>query len=179
MNVLTKLLFKDLFASEQPHLTGFEVNELNELLLEFARKVAIINVDKLKDYCSDESYNLIVAWLSTGNEKISDTVKEIVDGLDKAASAPDFEISDARYAISAVVSVIGGFSPLAVAHNAAFYSALSSAEYGELSEELDKLNGVLEAMININSACDNCTAYPFYERGKTPLCKTCEDNPNK
>ena len=176
MNMLTKLLFKDLFTSEQPHLTGFEVNEL---LLEFARKVAIINVDKLKDYCPDESYNLIVAWLTTGDEKISDTVKEIVDGLDKAASDPDLEVSDARYAISAVASAIGGFSPLAVALNAAFYSALSSAEYGELPEELEKLNEILEEMINKNSACDNCTAYPFLERGKTPLCKTCKDNPNK
>jgi hypothetical protein len=29
----------------------------------------------------------------------------------------------------------------------------------------------------INSVCDYCTAYPFDERGKTPLCKTCKDNP--
>jgi len=25
--------------------------------------------------------------------------------------------------------------------------------------------------------CDSCTAYPFDERGKTPLCGTCKDNP--
>jgi hypothetical protein len=29
----------------------------------------------------------------------------------------------------------------------------------------------------IKSVCDYCTAYPFDERGKTPLCKTCKDNP--
>ena len=29
----------------------------------------------------------------------------------------------------------------------------------------------------IKSVCDDCTAYPFYERGKTPLCGTCKDNP--
>ena len=29
----------------------------------------------------------------------------------------------------------------------------------------------------IESVCDDCTAYPFDERGKTPLCKTCKDNP--
>ena len=29
------------------------------------------------------------------------------------------------------------------------------------------------------SVCDECTAYPFDERGKTPLCKTCKDNPSQ
>jgi hypothetical protein len=29
----------------------------------------------------------------------------------------------------------------------------------------------------MQSVCDYCTAYPFDERGKTPLCKTCKDNP--
>jgi hypothetical protein len=27
------------------------------------------------------------------------------------------------------------------------------------------------------SVCDDCTAYPFDKRGKTPLCKSCKDNP--
>ena len=31
----------------------------------------------------------------------------------------------------------------------------------------------------IKSVCDDCTAYPFDERGKTPLCKTCKDNPKQ
>jgi hypothetical protein len=31
----------------------------------------------------------------------------------------------------------------------------------------------------VKSVCDDCTAYPFYERGKTPLCKTCKDNPSQ
>jgi hypothetical protein len=29
----------------------------------------------------------------------------------------------------------------------------------------------------IKSVCDDCTAYPFDERGKTPLCSTCKNNP--
>ena len=28
----------------------------------------------------------------------------------------------------------------------------------------------------IKSVCDDCTAYPFDERGKTPLCETCRGN---
>jgi len=31
----------------------------------------------------------------------------------------------------------------------------------------------------MKSVCDDCTAYPFDERGKTPLCKTCKDNPSQ
>lgn len=31
----------------------------------------------------------------------------------------------------------------------------------------------------IKSVCDDCTAYPFDERGKTPLCGTCKDNPRQ
>jgi hypothetical protein len=31
----------------------------------------------------------------------------------------------------------------------------------------------------IKSVCDDCTAYPFDERGKTPLCNTCKDNPKQ
>jgi len=31
----------------------------------------------------------------------------------------------------------------------------------------------------IKSVCDDCTAYPFDERGKTPLCKTCKYNPSQ
>lgn len=38
---------------------------------------------------------------------------------------------------------------------------------------------VLDLFDVIKSVCDDCTAYPFYERGKTPLCKTCKDNPSQ
>ena len=41
--------------------------------------------------------------------------------------------------------------------------------------EFDKLNKPAV----IKSVCNDCTAYPFDERGKTPLCKTCKDNPSQ
>ena len=47
--------------------------------------------------------------------------------------------------------------------------------YYDLKGEVKKLN--IPAVIK--SVCDDCTAYPFYERGKTPLCKTCKDNPSQ
>lgn len=31
----------------------------------------------------------------------------------------------------------------------------------------------------LKSVCDDCTAYPFDERGKTPLCSTCKYNPKQ
>jgi hypothetical protein len=42
-------------------------------------------------------------------------------------------------------------------------------------EQVKKLN--IPAVIK--SVCDDCTAYPFDERGKTPLCSTCKDNPKQ
>ena len=47
--------------------------------------------------------------------------------------------------------------------------------YYDLKGEVKKLN--IAAVIK--SVCDDCTAYPFDERGKTPLCKTCKDNPSQ
>ena len=42
---------------------------------------------------------------------------------------------------------------------------------------IEAINQVLRQPPVISSVCDECTAYPFDERGKTPLCKTCKDNP--
>lgn len=46
-----------------------------------------------------------------------------------------------------------------------------------LMAEYAAKNCVVPAVIK--SVCDDCTAYPFDERGKTPLCKTCKDNPSQ
>ena len=47
------------------------LNELIEkapehTLREFARKCALRHVEKIKPYCSDKDYELIVKWLETG-----------------------------------------------------------------------------------------------------------------
>ena len=52
--------------------------------------------------------------------------------------------------------------------------------YNDYAEWLEqKLVKLLTITPVIKSVCDECTAYPFDERGKTPLCKTCKDNPSQ
>ena len=43
----------------------------------------------------------------------------------------------------------------------------------------EKMMQALNIPCVIKSVCDDCTAYPFDERGKTPLCKTCKKNPSQ
>ena len=47
-----------------------------------------------------------------------------------------------------------------------------------ITEALSRVKKLNEPAV-IKSVCDDCTAYPFDERGKTPLCKTCKDNPSQ
>ena len=57
---------------------------------------------------------------------------------------------------------------------------LKQSQYDELAnyftqQQVKNLN--IPAVIK--SVCNDCTTYPFDERGKTPLCKTCKDNPSQ
>lgn len=52
-----------------------------------------------------------------------------------------------------------------------------------LMNQLDRMEELVNknfALADVSkSVCDDCTAYPFDDRGKTPLCKTCKDNPSQ
>src|SRR5574340_315928 len=43
--------------------------EVRDILRKFARKQALINIEKIKPYCSAENYTLIVKYLETGDEQ--------------------------------------------------------------------------------------------------------------
>ena len=47
-----------------------------------------------------------------------------------------------------------------------------------ITEALSRVKKLNEPAV-IKLVCDDCTAYPFDERGKTPLCKTCKGNPSQ
>lgn len=51
-------------------------------------------------------------------------------------------------------------------------------EIHRLLKELDEVKNLTIPAV-VKSVCDDCIAYPFDERGKTPLCKTCKDNPSQ
>ena len=51
-------------ATERSYIAGFDAEKV---LREFARKQALINIAKIRDYCSEEDYIFIVRWLKHGN----------------------------------------------------------------------------------------------------------------
>jgi hypothetical protein len=53
-------------GSERTYLASASVDKI---LREFARRQALINVEKIKPYCSKENYEVILKWLTTGDEK--------------------------------------------------------------------------------------------------------------
>jgi len=56
-----------LCASERTYIQGFDATVL---FRKFARKQALINIEKIKPYTGTDSYDLIVEYLKTGNEDI-------------------------------------------------------------------------------------------------------------
>ena len=54
-------------ATERKYIRGFNAEKL---LREFARKQALINLEKIKDYTNDDDYDLIERFLLTGDESI-------------------------------------------------------------------------------------------------------------
>lgn len=83
-------------AAERTYLAGFDATDM---LREFARRQALINIEKIKKYCTDDDYALIIRWLNTGDDSILD-----------AANAASSAANAARYG-----------------DNAAWYAAISAA----------------------------------------------------
>ena len=60
-------------ATERTYLAHFDSEKL---LKEFARKQALINIEKIKAYCSTEDYNLILKWLNTGDRELQSAARK-------------------------------------------------------------------------------------------------------
>ena len=54
-------------GQRRKYLNGFNVTDV---LRQFARNQALINIEKIKPYCSDSQYELIIEWLNTGNPEL-------------------------------------------------------------------------------------------------------------
>ena len=59
-------------AQSRKYLQHYDVESL---LHEFARKQALINIEKIKPYCSDSDYQLICDWLTTGKRSLRDAAR--------------------------------------------------------------------------------------------------------
>ena len=92
-------------ATKRTYLKEFDATEL---LREFARKQGLINIDKIKPYCSDKEYTLILDYLNTGNETIRKAAESAADSAARSAawSAARSADSAARSARSAADAML-------------------------------------------------------------------------
>jgi len=83
-------------AKSRAYLAGFDASEM---LREFARKVALINIEKIKPYT--DKYNLIVEYLETGNTDLRSAVESAAWAVRSAAWAAESAAWAARASESA------------------------------------------------------------------------------
>lgn len=122
-------------ATERTYLAGCD---LTKVLRQFARKAALINIEKIKPYCSADDYSLIMRWLETGDNSIrSATAPAAWLAASAARSAGN---SEARHAAWSVASA---------ARPAASSAAWSAADLAALSgsSTYSGLNDLLTSML--------------------------------
>ena len=115
-----KIMGKDqVCARSRTYIAGFNATQMIE---SFARKQAMINVERIKPFCASYYYDLVVDWLQTGKEELRSKVR-------KASNFISF---------STVNSIKG--KPA--------FSAACAIRYATISEDVD-LGGLLTAIANI------------------------------
>ena len=107
-------------ATERAYIDGFEASDL---LREFARKQALINIEKIYKYCSKKDYDLIVKYLETGDPNIQ-------DAAESAARSAAWSAAESA------------------ARSAAWSAARSAARSAAWSAAESDANTMLEKMIN-------------------------------
>ena len=121
-------------ASERTYICGFNAEEL---LREFARKQALINIDKIKPYTKD--YDLIYKYLTTGDKSLKSAAWSAARSAARSARSAAWSVADsaARSARSAADS----------AADSAAWSAAQSARSAAWSVADSAANKMLQDMI--------------------------------
>ncbi len=157
-------------ATERTYLKTFNAEKVLEV---FARKQALLNIEKIKPYCSGDDYDLIVKYLETGDEGLKWNARAAADSAaDSARAAAWSEAwSEARAAesaaraaawtvavesaVSAARSVVG--SAVGSAAESAALSAARSAAWSEArSAALSAANTMLTEMIKEATGWEVC-----------------------
>jgi len=119
-----------LCATERTYIDGFNADKL---LREFARKQALINIEKIKGYCSKTDYNIITRWLTTGDIKLRSAARSAAESAARSA---------AESAESAAWSA--AWSAAGPAARSAAWSAAESAESAAWSAANDMLTKMVK-----------------------------------
>ena len=112
--------------------------DCTDILKEFARKQAAINIEKIKPYCNDEDYELILHWLKTGDESAESAARSAAwsAAMSAARAAAMSAESAARSAESAAWAAESAARSAAWAAARSAESAARSAAWSAAEEML-------------------------------------------
>ena len=132
-------------ATERTYVDGFDAEDL---LREFARKQALINIEKIYEYCSKEDYDLIVEYLETGSEDIRSAAESAAWSARSAAmSAAESAASSAARAAARAAAMSAAESAASSAARSAARAAARAARSAAMSAAESAANDMLEGMI--------------------------------
>ena len=151
-------------ADERKYIDGFDAGDL---LHEFSRKAALINIKKIYKYCSQKDYDLIVEYLETGNDDIRSAARSAANAAVNAAAsaaasaewsvewsaARSVEWSAVASAANAAASAANAAASAASAEWSAAASARSAAASAR-SAEWSNLNKLLTDMVRAKTGWD-------------------------
>ena len=128
-------------ASSRKYLAHLNAEKL---LREFARKAALINIEKIKPYCSEDDYKLIVNYLKTGKSR-----EAAYSAADSASWVAYSAADSAAYsaADSAAWAAYSAADSAAWTAYSAADSADSAADSAAHSAALPDLNKILTSMV--------------------------------
>lgn len=117
--------------------------DATKILRVFARRCALINIEKINDYCEDDSYEWILRWLKTGDDKIKDAV------YCAANSAANRAANRAAYCAAHSVAYSAAYWAANSAANRAAGSPAYCASYSAAySAAYSDMNTILVGLIN-------------------------------
>lgn len=150
------------------HRTYLTELDAEELLREFARRQALINIEKIKPYCSDVDYDIIITYLKTGTAELARSALLAAELARSAAwsvksavwtaawSAAESAAWSAKSAAESARSTAWSVKSAAwsAARSAAWSTAWSAAESARSAEESESeawsaAGEMLEDMINL------------------------------
>ena len=112
-------------ATNRTYLEEFDATGL---LRVFSRKLALINIEKIKPYCSEEDYELITSYLNSSDENIKLAAESAESARSAAESAESAVEAAVEAAAEAAKSAAWSAESARSAARSAAWSARSAAE---------------------------------------------------
>ena len=155
-------------ASERTYLAEAD---LEKVLRKFARKQALINIEKIKPYCTVKEYELILRWLETGDETLREKARSAARS---AADSAAYSAARSTYSAADSAACSAAYSAARSAARSAAYSAADSATYSAAYSAADSA-----AYSATYSAADSATYSAAYSAAEEMLLKMLPSNLRK